>query len=112
VNRLLTTAEVAEMLRVSPRTVRNWIDNESIPYVALPQSGTGRRECRIPLYGLLSSLSGSYDLAEQFEALDQPEAQKRLAAGRRGVARKDTSAAPTSAAPAGAASTSATLDAH
>jgi excisionase family DNA binding protein len=87
-NRLLTTTEVAAVLRVSSRTVRNWIDNDSIPYVALPQSGGSRREFRIPLYGLLSSLSGNHDLAEQFEALDQPEAQDRLAARHAEAARE------------------------
>ena len=57
------------MLRVSPRTVLNWIERDAIPYVALPQTGNSRRDYRIPLYGLLNSLSGNFDLATQLEAL-------------------------------------------
>jgi excisionase family DNA binding protein len=74
VNRLLTTAEVAQMLRVSQRTVNNWIRNEAIPYVALPQNGS-KREYRIPLNGLLNSLSGTYDLASQLDAIAEYEDQ-------------------------------------
>jgi excisionase family DNA binding protein len=67
-NRLITTSEAAELLRVSPRTVLNWIEREAIPYVALPPAGN-RREYRIPLHGLLNSLSGTYDLASQLDSL-------------------------------------------
>jgi hypothetical protein len=63
------------MLRVSPRTVLNWIERDAIPYVALPQVGGSRRDYRIPLYGLLSSLSGNYDLGSQLEALSDAEAK-------------------------------------
>jgi excisionase family DNA binding protein len=55
--RLLTTKEVAGMLRVTTRTVQNWIEQERIPFVRLP---TG--QFRIPLQGLLTSLGGSHDL--------------------------------------------------
>jgi len=38
--RLLTTGEVAELLRVSPRTVNNWIKQDKVPYIGrfLPKS--------------------------------------------------------------------------
>jgi excisionase family DNA binding protein len=67
-NRLITTSEAAEMLRVSPRTVLNWIERGAIPYIGLPPAGN-KREYRIPLHGLLNSLTGNYDLATQLEAL-------------------------------------------
>lgn len=67
---LLTTGEAAELLKVSPRTVLNWIKGERIPYVQLPPNGD-RNEYRIPLQGLLSSLSGTYDLAGELRELDQ-----------------------------------------
>lgn len=67
-NRLLTTSEAAEMLRVSSRTVLNWIERDAIPYIALPTAGS-KREYRIPLLGLLNSLSGNYDLSTQLDAL-------------------------------------------
>jgi excisionase family DNA binding protein len=69
-NRLLTTQEAADLLRVNARTVLNWIDHDAIPYVALPQVGQSRRQYRIPLFGLLSSLEGTYDLAERVAELD------------------------------------------
>jgi excisionase family DNA binding protein len=69
-NRLITTKEAAQLLRVSSRTVLNWIDNDAIPYLALPQSGNGRREYRIPLYGLVRSLEGNYDLGAHLEKID------------------------------------------
>lgn len=55
--RLLTTKEVAEMLRVTTRTVQNWVEAERIPFVKLPSG-----QFRIPLQGLLTSLGGSHDL--------------------------------------------------
>lgn len=87
-NRLITTAEAAELLRVSPRTVLNWIEHDAIPYIALPQVGNSRREYRIPLHGLLNSLSGNYPLADQLEefaekaaelGVSEPEAAARKA---------------------------------
>lgn len=67
---LLTTSEAAELLKVSPRTILNWIKDEKIPYVLLPANGS-RNEYRIPLQGLLSSLSGTYDLAGELRELDK-----------------------------------------
>lgn len=67
--KLLTTKEAAELVRVSQRTVLNWIENEAIPYLRLPQVGE-RKEYRIPMIGLLKSLGGNYDLAAELQALD------------------------------------------
>ncbi len=44
--RLLTTSEVARLVRVSSRTVNNWIKQEKVPYIELPGG-----EYRIPLAG-------------------------------------------------------------
>ena len=63
---LLSASEAAELLNVSVRTIHTWIEKDAIPYVELPSSGP-RRSYRIPLQGLLSSLSGSYDLTEDIE---------------------------------------------
>ena len=67
---LITTKEAARLLSVSPRTVLNWIRDDAIPYVELPGGGDQRHEYRIPLHGLLRSLSGNYDLAAEFRAAD------------------------------------------
>lgn len=67
---LLTTGEAATLLKVSSRTILNWIGADRIPYVKLPPNG-GRSEYRIPLQGLLSSLSGTYDLAGELRKLDE-----------------------------------------
>jgi len=58
---LLSAGEAAELLNVSVRTIHTWIEKDAIPYVELPRTGP-KRSYRIPLHGLLSSLSGSYDL--------------------------------------------------
>lgn len=50
------------MLKVSPRTVTNWIQAERVPYVRLPGG-----EYRLPLDGLLDSLGGTYDLRDRLE---------------------------------------------
>jgi excisionase family DNA binding protein len=68
--RLLSVEEAATMLAVSASTIRNWIDDETIPYVELPPTGQ-RRRFRIPLQGLLNSLSGNYDLAAELRELDE-----------------------------------------
>jgi excisionase family DNA binding protein len=60
---LLSASEAAELLNVSVRTIHTWIEKDAIPYVELPRSGP-KRSYRIPLQGLLMSLSGSYDLSE------------------------------------------------
>jgi excisionase family DNA binding protein len=58
---MLTTQQASELLNVSSATVLNWIAADAIPYVRLPGS-TERAQYRIPLGGLISSLSGTYDL--------------------------------------------------
>lgn len=63
---LLTVREAAALLNVDERTIRRWIDAESIPYTKLP----GGRY-RIPQGGLLSSLRGNYDLAAELRELDE-----------------------------------------
>lgn len=75
--RLLTTREAAELLNVSQRTVLNWIEQEAIPYLQLPSTGR-RRDYRIPLQGLLSSLTGTYDLASELRSLDQAAHQSHV----------------------------------
>jgi excisionase family DNA binding protein len=64
---LITAPEAAELLNVHVRTVHGWIEKGTIPYVTLPSNG-GKNSYRIPLHGLLSSLSGNYDLAGEVEA--------------------------------------------
>lgn len=71
--RLITTKEAAELLRVTPRTVLNWIDNGKIPYVELPSNGS-HHEYRIPVLALLQSLRGNFRLAEYAQALDEATA--------------------------------------
>jgi excisionase family DNA binding protein len=71
--RLITTKEAAELLNVSPRTILNWIEEGSIPYIELP-SRKSRKEYRIPLQALLQSLRGNYDLASELRELDDATA--------------------------------------
>ncbi|HEX2084988.1 MAG TPA: helix-turn-helix domain-containing protein [Solirubrobacteraceae bacterium] len=66
--RLITPAEASAILNVSRRTVLNWIARGSVPYVELPNAGE-KPTYRIPLRGLLSSLSGNYDLAAELDTL-------------------------------------------
>jgi excisionase family DNA binding protein len=68
--RLISVEETAELLAVSDSTVRNWIKDETIPFVELPPTGR-RRRYRIPLQGLLNTLSGNYDLAGELESLSE-----------------------------------------
>lgn len=68
--RLITTKEAAELLHVSSRTILNWIEAGSIPYVELPTNGR-RREYRIPVAALLQSLRGNYDLAAELRLVDK-----------------------------------------
>jgi excisionase family DNA binding protein len=65
-SKLLSTKQAAELLNVSKRTVLNWIESERIPYVKLPGG-----DYRIPLAGLLASLSGTYRLDDEIRALDE-----------------------------------------
>jgi excisionase family DNA binding protein len=62
---LLTTQEAAGLLRVSPRTVQNWIKRDQVPFLELPGG-----EYRLPLAGLLESLRGSFDLGQALRDLD------------------------------------------
>jgi excisionase family DNA binding protein len=71
--RLITTKEAGELLNVSPRTILNWIEEGSIPYIELP-SRRSRKEYRIPLQALLQSLRGNYDLASELRELDDATA--------------------------------------
>lgn len=64
--KLLSTKQAAELLNVSKRTILNWIESERVPYVKLPGG-----DYRIPLAGLLASLSGTYQLDEEIRALDE-----------------------------------------
>lgn len=75
--RLLTTAEAAELLNVSQRTVLNWIKRGSVPYIELPSTGR-RKEYRIPEVALLRSLSGNYDLVADLRSLDDAAAKADL----------------------------------
>jgi excisionase family DNA binding protein len=72
-SRLVSTSEAAEILRVSPRTVINWIKKDLIPYVELPGG-----EYRIPLNALLRSLPGTFDLSAELEAVDEEARQGDL----------------------------------
>ena len=63
---LLTTQEVAALLRVSPRTVQNWINRDQVPFLELPGG-----EYRLPLAGLLESLKGTFDLGRALQDLDE-----------------------------------------
>jgi excisionase family DNA binding protein len=64
--KLLSTKQAAELLNVSKRTILNWIESEKIPYLKLPGG-----DYRLPLAGLLASLSGTYRLDQEIRALDE-----------------------------------------
>lgn len=63
--KLLTTKQAADLLNVSSRTVLNWIETDKVPYLRLPGG-----DYRVPLAGLLASLSGTYRLDEELRAID------------------------------------------
>jgi len=63
---LLTVSQAADLLNVSDRTIRRWIEAKKVPYLKLPSGGY-----RIPQVSLLASLSGNYDLAGEIAALDE-----------------------------------------
>ena len=74
---MLTTREAGELLRVSPRMVTNWIRDGRVPYIRLPGG-----EYRLPLDGLLDSISGTYDLRTRVEGaveLDEGARARRRA---------------------------------
>jgi excisionase family DNA binding protein len=80
--RLITIKQAADLLAVHPETVRNWIDRKIVPFIVLPHEEGARQEYRIPLQGLLTCLSGNYDLGQD---LNVTEDLKRLNdAARRG----------------------------
>jgi excisionase family DNA binding protein len=58
---MLTTQQAAALVNVTTATILNWIKADAIPYVQLP-GGSERAQYRVPLGGLISSLSGTYDL--------------------------------------------------
>lgn len=64
--KLLSTKQAAELLNVSRRTILNWIETDKIPYLKLPGG-----DYRVPLAGLLASLSGTYRMDEEIRALDE-----------------------------------------
>lgn len=66
---LIKVADAAALLHVSTSTIHNWIKNDAIPYIELPKTEGHRTEYRIPLQGLIASLSGNYDLATDLTAL-------------------------------------------
>jgi excisionase family DNA binding protein len=68
---LLTVRAAAEMLNVTPRTILAWIEKDAIPFIKLP--GGDKPSYRIPLHGLVDSLSGNYDLAADVEEILQSE---------------------------------------
>lgn len=72
--RLITTHEAASLLRVTPRTIVNWIERGSIPYLELP-SGGARKEYRIPEVALLRSLAGNFDLEAELVRLESAVAE-------------------------------------
>jgi excisionase family DNA binding protein len=63
---LLTVAQAADLLKVSDRTIRRWIEAKKVPYLKLPNGGY-----RIPQASLLASLSGIYDLGAKSAAFDE-----------------------------------------
>lgn len=67
---LLKVSEAAALLKVSDKTIRRWIDAESIPYLKLPSGSY-----RIPQGALMASLRGNYDLAAELAELDRRHAE-------------------------------------
>jgi len=70
---LLTATQAADLLNVHVRTIHAWIEQGTIPYISLPSQGK-KPSYRIPLHGLLNSLSGNYDLAAELDQLYQEPA--------------------------------------
>ncbi len=68
---LLKVSEVAALLKISERTVRRWIEAESIPFLKLPSGSY-----RIPQGALLASLRGNYDLGTELRELDARNAER------------------------------------
>lgn len=66
---LITANQAAELLNVHVRTIHGWIAKGTVPYIELPRESRSKPSYRIPLQGLLNSLSGNYDLAAEMEGL-------------------------------------------
>jgi excisionase family DNA binding protein len=82
----LSVPQAAELLNVAPRTVHNWIKDGTVPYIELPGKGE-RRAYRIPVQGLLTAVSGNYDLRAH---LAEQTARAREARRDRGGESSDT----------------------
>ncbi len=52
---LLTTREVAELLRIDPVTVRLWADDGRLPVIVLPGPGRRRRYPKAAIEALLKT---------------------------------------------------------
>jgi excisionase family DNA binding protein len=65
---LIKPSEAAQLLHVEVGTVHSWIKKGTIPYIELPSAGA-KPSYRIPLQGLLDSLSGTYDLSADLASL-------------------------------------------
>jgi excisionase family DNA binding protein len=63
--KLISTKEAAALLNVTQRTITNWIEAGKVPYLRLPGG-----DYRLPISGLLASLSGTYDLSAELKELD------------------------------------------
>ena len=67
-SQLIKAQDAADLLNVDVGTIQKWIKDGCIPYIQLP--GVGKKHSyRIPLQGLLNSLSGNYDLAKEVDDL-------------------------------------------
>jgi excisionase family DNA binding protein len=67
-SQLIRAQDAADLLNVDVGTIQKWIKDDCIPYIQLP--GAGKKPTyRIPLQGLLNSLSGNYDLAKEIDDL-------------------------------------------
>ena len=75
---LIKPQEAADLLNVDIATVRRWIAKDAIPYVKLP--GNGKPSYRIPLQGLINSMTANFDLAGIVEELYRDEAAEAAAA--------------------------------
>src|SRR4051794_11051842 len=73
--RLITPQEAADLLRVSPHTITNWIREGRVPHVELPAGDGQRKTYRLPLGALVQCLSGNYDLLPDIEAANAAVAE-------------------------------------
>jgi hypothetical protein len=78
----VSPTDVAELLKVSPRVVHDWLATGNVPYFELPSASGMRREYRIPLQPLLISLPDLYDLAGELQELTLMGEGRRLTEGR------------------------------